>query len=62
MKFIIGILFFILSMNTQLIFDFDKNSDLKDWSIVDDVVMGGRSNGTMGLSPEGHGLFLGDIA
>lgn len=49
-------------MNTQLIFDFEKTSALDQWNIVDDEVMGGRSNGSMALSSEGHGIFSGDIS
>lgn len=62
MKFTTGIIFFILSMNTQLIFNFEEGSDLKNWNIVDDVVMGGRSNGSMALTTEGHGIFSGEIS
>ena len=29
------------SMQAQVIFDFNKKSDLQDWIIVNDVVMGG---------------------
>lgn len=49
-------------MNTSLIFDFDKNADIQNWRIVDDVVMGGRSSGSFTLSPEGHGLFEGRVS
>ena len=49
-------------MNALLIFDFNKNSNIKDWVIVDDVVMGGRSSGTFGLNSEGHGVFKGTIS
>jgi hypothetical protein len=49
-------------MNTQLIFNFEEGSDLKNWNIVDDVVMGGHSSGSMALNPEGHGIFSGDIS
>ena len=49
-------------MNTQIIFDFKKNSKIDDWRIVDDVVMGGKSSGSFKLSPEGFGLFEGQIS
>lgn len=62
MKFIIGILVFILSMDTQLLFDFNKNSNLENWSVVDDEVMGGRSQGSFSLSDGGHGQFSGEIS
>lgn len=63
MKSIIGILLFLtLTMDSQVIYNFSKSADLKNWNIVDDVVMGGRSNGSMDISSEGHGRFRGDIS
>ena len=51
-----------LSMQGQVIFDFNKKSDLQDWIIVDDVVMGGRSFSTFKLSEDGFGIFEGNIS
>lgn len=55
-----------MAMNTttenQVIFDFNNSSSLKNWYSVDDDVMGGRSNGNIKLSDEGHGLFEGKIS
>ncbi len=47
---------------TQLIFDFNKESDIQEWVIVDDVVMGGRSSGKISLNEEGHGVFEGEVS
>ncbi len=47
---------------TQVIFDFTAISDIKNWRIVDDGVMGGKSNGTFALNKEGHGVFSGVIS
>ena len=52
----------IISMNSHMIFDFSKNSDIQSWIIVDDIVMGGRSAGKFRLSPEGFGVFEGHIS
>ena len=49
-------------MATPIIFDFNKKSNLKNWSIVDDVVMGGRSSGSFSLSSDGHGVFEGEVS
>ncbi len=49
-------------MNSPLIFDFNKDSDIQSWIIVDDVVMGGRSSGSFSLSAEGHGVFQGTVS
>jgi hypothetical protein len=55
-------LFLSSSMNSQVIFDFNKKTDIKDWKIVDDVVMGGESSGTFKLNDEGFGVFEGNIS
>ena len=44
------------------IFDFSKDSDLSDWNVVDDVVMGGRSNGNFSVNEEGNGIFKGTVS
>ena len=62
MKYLICILVVTQTMNAQLIFDFDMNSDLRDWIIVDDVVMGGRSLGSFKLNEDGYGAFEGSIS
>ena len=50
------------SMASHIIFDFNKNSVIENWIIVDDIVMGGKSSGTFKLSAEGHGVFEGAIS
>lgn len=64
MKYLIGIgtIILITTMNTQILFDFNKNSDIKGWNIVDDIVMGGESFGSFKLSPDGFGLFEGYVS
>jgi hypothetical protein len=49
-------------MKTQMIYDFNKQCDLRDWRIIDDVVMGGRSNGNYTINKEGHGIFSGEVS
>jgi hypothetical protein len=46
----------------QEIYDFTAQSNMDDWFIVDDVVMGGRSSGGMKLSPDGHAVFEGKVS
>lgn len=48
-------------MHTNIIYDFDSNKDINTWSVVDDTVMGGMSNGTFQLSKDGHGVFTGYV-
>lgn len=49
-------------MNPKVIFDFGPNEDLSYWTVVNDVVMGGRSESYLGLNDEGHGVFEGDVS
>ncbi len=44
------------------LFNFEKNSDLSNWYVVDDVVMGGRSDGNLKINEEGFGVFYGDVS
>ncbi|WP_441000030.1 CIA30 family protein [Fodinibius sp. SL11] len=45
-----------------MIFDFNENTSLHNWETLDDVVMGGSSQGNISLSPEGHGRFSGQVS
>lgn len=49
-------------MSSKTIFDFNHKSDLHDWNVVDDVVMGGNSSGIFNLDKDGFGVFEGDIS
>jgi hypothetical protein len=51
-----------MSETTKLLFDSSKSTSLKNWRIVDDVVMGGRSNGSVEFAPQGHLQFSGTIS
>ncbi len=60
------ILIYLLAILTvtqpMQLFDFSNNSDLNNWFVVDDGVMGGRSAGNLSISKEGHGVFSGDVS
>ncbi len=62
MKILFVYLILVTAMNEQIIYDFTETSSIERWIVVDDGVMGGRSKGSMGLSPEGHGLFKGTVS
>ncbi len=49
-------------MPSKTIFVFDTTSDLQDWRISDDVVMGGKSSSTLTLDADGYGVYAGDIS
>lgn len=59
---VFSILLMLLFMNLQTVYDFNKNVNPRDWNIVDDVVMGGRSNGRFYINPDGHGVFTGVVS
>ncbi len=46
----------------MILFDFNSNSDVSNWNLVDDVVMGGRSNSSFKLNKKGHGVFSGNVS
>ena len=51
-----------LLMKSQLIFDFNHDTKITDWKIIDDVVMGGKSNGKFKIDSDGNGVFSGDVS
>jgi len=59
---IILFILLITTMQTATIFDFNKKADITNWTIVDDVVMGGRSSGNFYLNKEGNGVFEGRVS
>lgn len=49
-------------MKPILIFDFNLKSDLSNWKIVNDAVMGGKSTSKFYLDPDGFGTFEGSVS
>lgn len=62
MKSLIFQLIIITIIPKMTLFNFNTDSDLNNWRIVDDVVMGGRSGGNFKLNSDGHGQFYGDVS
>jgi hypothetical protein len=62
MKYFILKLLMLTSTSPNLIFDFNKESNINTWMIVNDGVMGGRSKGTFQLNNQGHAIFEGTIS
>lgn len=44
------------------LFDFSTATDPAAWQVVDDVVMGGRSDGHFSINEAGNGLFYGEVS
>jgi NADH dehydrogenase [ubiquinone] 1 alpha subcomplex assembly factor 1 len=59
---ITAILLLSMHMSAQEVYDFSHRSKSGDWFVVDDGVMGGRSQGNVELSEEGHGIFQGTVS
>ena len=62
MKHFLSILLFIIIANMKTIFDFNQDSDLSNWYVVEDRVMGGVSTGDFSLTSDGHALFQGKVS
>ena len=62
MKTLILTLTLFAFMTSITIFQFNNTSNLDDWQVVDDVVMGGKSNGNFQLNKDGYAVFSGDVS
>ena len=49
-------------MNAIKIFDFNLESDLANWKVVNDAVMGGISKSKFYINPDGDGTFEGTVS
>ena len=49
-------------MSQNIIYNFDNNSDLRRWVIVNDDVMGGISSSNLIIENDGNGVFEGRIS
>ncbi|TYB77239.1 CIA30 family protein [Bizionia myxarmorum] len=44
------------------VYKFNSESKSTDWHVLDDVVMGGKSNGSFSINEDGFGVFKGEIS
>jgi len=49
-------------MEPIILCNFTQNSDLTNWQVVNDGVMGGSSSSTISINNKGHGVFEGSIS
>lgn len=63
MKFFIStiILFMLIQDTSLVIYDFTKVTNVNDWYIVNDGVMGGLSKGKLIMNDDGHAVFEGYV-
>lgn len=47
---------------SKVLFDFDEKSNLSEWTIVNDGVMGGISESNLTLNKEGNAIFEGNVS
>ncbi|MGB5459883.1 MAG: CIA30 family protein [Eudoraea sp.] len=45
-----------------VLFDFTKESNIQNWSVVNDGVMGGLSKGNFSVNDKGDGFFTGHVS
>lgn len=62
MRIFVLIICISTTMNAQVLFDFSKATSLEAWTVVDDVVMGGESAGSLHLDSNGYGFFSGTVS
>lgn len=53
----------LITMITGLtLYDFNNKNAMDDWAVEDDTVMGGKSQGHLSRTDEGHAKFSGDVS
>jgi len=55
-------LLFLMNTSDALIFNFTKEANLASWKVVDDGVMGGRSQGNFAINEAGNAVFEGTVS
>jgi len=62
MKYLTFQFLVLITIQQMTLFDFNFESNIRNWKIVDDVVMGGRSNGNFKINDTGFGEFSGYVS
>lgn len=62
MKLLFVIIPFLIGSSVNFLFESTKKKDIKNWSVVDDAVMGGRSSGNFYFDKSGLGVFSGKVS
>lgn len=62
MKYLALIILLLSNTLHMVIFDFDTDSSLDDWYVVNDGVMGGLSQGNLNINKKGHAVFEGKVS
>jgi len=59
---LILIQFTVSFVEAKIVYNFSENSSLRNWRVIDDGVMGGRSQGSLRINFEGHGVYSGFVS
>lgn len=51
-----------MQQKNHMIVDFSRTSNISSWRVVDDVVMGGVSQGNFKINNDGNGLYFGEVS
>ena len=62
MKLFLLILVPFITMQTIILFVFTSKTNANEWQIVDDGVMGGKSQGEFKIDTDGNGVFFGTVS
>lgn len=62
MKLLLIVVLTSFIMNDFLLLDFNDKTNPHEWRIIDDVVMGGVSNGKFKIDENGNGAFFGRVS
>lgn len=62
MKYLLILILTPFFMNDSILFDFNQNTNPREWRIIDDVVMGGISDGKFKIDENGNGVFFGRVS
>jgi len=49
-------------VDNLILFDFNRGSETDNWTVINDVVMGGRSEADFSICPDGYGVFSGQVS
>lgn len=52
----------LFTLTTHILVDFNRDSKISEWKIVNDVVMGGRSQSNFFVDSNGNGTFKGTVS
>lgn len=59
---VLSLIICIMIVNNLILFDFNKDTTLANWQVVNDGVMGGDSEAQFGINSEGHAVFSGEVS